>query len=116
MEIVRAARATRRDVVIRVFVESATLLKNGGEQAIGSACRAVRESGCDGVITSTGHDPAGGATVEAVRLLKKYGDDLSIYAHGAIDDAGTAIEMIRAGADRIMSDQAVEMLESDAQV
>lgn len=116
MEIVRAARATRRDVVVRVFVESATLLRSGDEKLLETACRAVRESGCDGVITSTGFDPAGGATIETVRLLKKYGEGLSVIAHGSIDDAATAIDLIRAGADRVMSENAIEMLESDAQV
>ncbi len=116
MEIVRAARATRRDVVVRVFVESATLLRNGDETLIETACRAARESGCDGVITSTGFDSVGGATNKAVRLLRKYGEGLSIFAYGSIDDAATAIELIRAGADRAMSKNAVEMLESDAQV
>lgn len=116
MEIVRAARATRRDVVVRVFIESATLLRVGCEHAIEIACRAVRESGCDGVITTTGHDPAGGATVEATQLLKKHGEGLTIYAHGGIADAASAIDLIRAGAGRVMSDQAIEMLESDAQV
>jgi deoxyribose-phosphate aldolase len=116
MEIVRAARATRRDVVIRVFIESATLLRNADEKIIQNACRAVRESGCDGVITSTGYDSAGGATIDAVQLLRKHGEGLLVYANGAIDAAGTAIDMIRAGADRVMSNSAIEMLESDAQV
>lgn len=116
MEIVRAARATRRDVVIRVFAESATLLRSGGEIAIESACRAVRESGCDAIITSTGYDSSGGATIEAVQLLRKYGEGLSIFAHGAIVDAGSAIQMLNVGADHVMSENAIEMLESDAQV
>ncbi|HTL31309.1 MAG TPA: deoxyribose-phosphate aldolase [Tepidisphaeraceae bacterium] len=116
MEIVRAARATRRDVVVRVFIESATLMQKGSEATIESACRAVRESGCDAIVTSTGYDPAGGATVEAIRLLRKHGEGLLIHAYGAIEDAGSAIELIRAGADRVLSDAAIEMLESDAQV
>jgi hypothetical protein len=49
-------------------------------------------------------------------LLKKHGEGLTITAHGSIDDGATAIELLRAGADRVMSDQAIDMLESDAQV
>jgi deoxyribose-phosphate aldolase len=138
MEIVRAARATRRDVLVRVFVESTMLLRAGGEQSLEMACRAVRESGCDGVITATGYltwrghfsDPVGsvqipnrvtevtppGEAIDVVRLLKKHGEGLTITAHGSIDDGATAIELLRAGADRVMSDQAIDMLESDAQV
>src|SRR4051812_2361614 len=51
MEIVRAARSTRRDVFVRVIVETALLQQHAGEDAEGAmkltevACRAVRESG-----------------------------------------------------------------------
>src|SRR5438105_10255662 len=79
IEIVRAARSTRRDVIVKVIVESAYLLSLGAEQgetALVAACRAVRESGCDFIKTSTGFHPAGGASVEAVRLMKKYGEGL----------------------------------------
>src|SRR3954451_19787065 len=60
-EIARAARAARRDVVIKVIIESAVLMGLGpdrGEAAIAAACRAARESGCDFVKTSTGFHPA----------------------------------------------------------
>jgi len=46
IEVVRGARAARSDVVIKVIVESAALLKLGGdkgERAIATACQAVRE-------------------------------------------------------------------------
>jgi len=46
LEIVRAARATRRDVQIHVLIEQI-----GDEQLIATACRAIRESGCDGIMT-----------------------------------------------------------------
>jgi len=102
MEIVRAARATRRDVTIRVIVESALLMKlPDPDAAVQAACRAVRESGCDGIVTSTGFHPAGGATVEAVALLKTHGQDLTIKAFGGIDETGTALELLNVGADRI---------------
>src|SRR4051794_38068188 len=69
MEVVRACRAVRKDVVVKVIVESAALMKIGGpekgEKSIETACRAVRESGCDFIKTSTGFHPAGGASVEA---------------------------------------------------
>jgi dihydroorotate dehydrogenase len=57
-----------------------------------------------------------GEAIDVVRLLKKHGEGLTITAHGSIDDGATAIELLRAGADRVMSDQAIDMLESDAQV
>ena len=104
MEIVRAARATRRDVVVKVIVESALLLSLGaerGEEVIAAACRAVRESGCDYIKTSTGFHSAGGASIEAVRLMKKYGEGLMIKAAGGIRDLAMAQAMVSAGADRL---------------
>ena len=103
-EFARACRAVRSDVVLKVIVESAYLLSLGpeiGEKAIATACRAVRESGCDFIKTSTGFHPAGGASVVAVALMKKYGDGLLIKASGGIRDLPTAVAMLSAGADRL---------------
>jgi deoxyribose-phosphate aldolase len=115
MEIVRAARAARRDAVIKVIVESAALLKIGGpdrgEAAIATACRAVRESGCDFIKTSTGFHPAGGASVEAVTLMKKYGEGLLIKAAGGIRDLATARAMLDAGAHRLGMSASVAVLD-----
>jgi deoxyribose-phosphate aldolase len=113
IEIVRAARSTRRDVTIKVIVESAYLLSLGsdkGEAAIATACRAVRESGCDFIKTSTGYHPAGGASVEAVKLMKKHGEGLLVKASGGIRDLATAMAMIDAGADRLGMSASVVVL------
>ena len=113
LEVVRAARSTRRDVVIKVIVESAYLLSLGsdkGEFAIATACRAVRESGCDFIKTSTGFHPSGGASVEAVRLMKKYGEGLLVKASGGIRDLPTAMAMLDAGADRLGLSASVEIV------
>lgn len=114
MEIVRGARAVRRDVVIKVIVESAALFSILGddraEQVVELACRAVRESGCDFIKTSTGFHPAGGATVRAVTLMKKHGPGLLIKAAGGIRDLTTARAMLDAGADRLGMSASVAVL------
>jgi deoxyribose-phosphate aldolase len=105
LEIVRAARAARRDVVIKVIVESALLMQNRDTDAqartIQIACQAVQESACDYIKTSTGFHPAGGASLEAVRLMKKYGTAIKVKASGGIRDLPTAIAMLDSGADRL---------------
>jgi deoxyribose-phosphate aldolase len=104
LEIVRAARAGRNDLGIKVIVESALIMKlspRDAEAAIAIACNAVRESGCDFIKTSTGFHPAGGASVEAVRLMKKHAQGLSVKASGGIRDWPTAKAMLEAGADRL---------------
>jgi deoxyribose-phosphate aldolase len=115
LEIVRAARATNRDVVIKVILETALLLKalgpEQGEAALAAGCRAARESGCDFVKTSTGFHPAGGATVEAVSLLKKHAGGLKVKAAGGIRDLATARAMLDAGADRLGMSNSVAVLD-----
>jgi len=114
-EVVRACRAVRPEVVVKVIVESAYLLSLGpemGEKAIALACRAVRESGCDFIKTSSGFHPAGGASVTAVTLMKKYGDGISVKASGGIRDLSTAMAMLSAGADRLGLSASVTILKS----
>lgn len=114
IEIVRATRAARSEVVVKVIVESALLLNlpgDKGERAIAIACQAIRESGCDFIKTSTGFHPAGGASIEAVRLMKKHAQGLQIKASGGIRDAATALAMIDAGADRLGLSASVAIIE-----
>jgi deoxyribose-phosphate aldolase len=104
VEVVKACRAARPATVIKVIVESAYLLSLGddsGERAIAVACRAVRESGADFIKTSTGFHPAGGASIRAVELMRKYGEGIQIKASGGIRDLPMARAMLAAGADRL---------------
>jgi len=119
IEIVRATRAARSDVIVKVIVESALLMQlsaDKAERAIATACQAIRESGCDFIKTSTGFHPAGGASVEAVRLMKKHGEGLKIKASGGIRDLATALAMIEAGADRLGLSASVRIIQELEQV
>jgi deoxyribose-phosphate aldolase len=119
IEIVRASRAARRETVIKVIIESAVLLSLGGdlgESAIATACRAIREGGCDFVKTSTGFHPAGGASLEAVRLIKKHAQGLQIKAAGGIRDLATAKTMLEAGADRLGTSNSVAIVQQARQM
>lgn len=103
LEIVRAARAANPAVIVKVIIESALLLQDTqqGEVRIQTACQAARESGCDFVKTSSGFHPAGGASVLAVKLMKKHSGGLYVKAAGGIRSYDDAIRMIDAGADRL---------------
>lgn len=105
LEVVRGARAVRSDVIIKVIVESAALIavnSDREEETIALACRAVRESGCDFIKTSTGFHPAGGAGATAVGWMKKHAQGaIKVKASGGIRDLKTAQAMIAAGADRL---------------
>ena len=83
--------------VLKVILETAALT----EEQIAAGCRCAAEARADFVKTSTGFHPAGGATVEAVRLLGRYGAPLKVKAAGGIRTFATARAMLEAGAERI---------------
>ena len=105
LEIVKAARAVNPNVIVKVIVESAVLMKDvdaaTAEARIEIACRAVRESGCDFIKTSTGFHPSGGASVEAVKLMRKHSGGIHVKASGGIRSYDDAKRMLDAGADRL---------------
>lgn len=93
---VRAASEGR--ALLKVIIESAALT----DDQIVAACEAAERAGADYVKTSTGFHPAGGAAVEAVRLMRHtVGDRLGVKASGGIRDATTALQMVEAGASRL---------------
>jgi len=105
LEVVKAVRSVNTQVVVKVIVESALLMKDvdeaEAEARIAAGCQAVRETGCDFIKTSTGFHPAGGATVDAVRLMKKHSQGIYVKAAGGIRNAEDAQRMLDAGADRL---------------
>lgn len=65
----------------------------------------------DFIKTSTGYG-TGGATIEDIRLMKEcVGDKIKIKAAGGIRNAGQALAMIEAGAERIGTSAGVEIVE-----
>jgi len=82
---------------IKVILETAALT----DEQIILGCRCAAEAQADFVKTSTGFHPAGGATVEAVKFLRKTAAPIKVKAAGGIRDLAIALAMIDAGADRI---------------
>jgi deoxyribose-phosphate aldolase len=116
MEIVKAARAVRKSVIVKVIIESALLMQDvsadEAEARIAAACQAAKESGCDFVKTSTGFHAAGGASTEAVSLMRRHGDGLSVKASGGIKTYEDVRAMLDAGADRLGCSAGVKILEA----
>ena len=65
-EVLKVCRSMRPPVLLKVIIESAALT----DEQIIFACRIAQDVGVDFVKTSTGMNPAGGASVEAVKLMK----------------------------------------------
>lgn len=117
IELVRAVRSVSQQIIVKVIIESALLMQDvssdEAEARIAAACKAARESGCDFVKTSTGFHPAGGATVEAARLMKKHAGGLQVKASGGIRTREQALAMLSAGADRLGCSASVAILAAD---
>ncbi|MEM9415630.1 MAG: deoxyribose-phosphate aldolase [Planctomycetota bacterium] len=117
-ELVKAVRSVLPGVVVKVIIESAALMKDAdaatAERRIVAACTAARESGCDFVKTSTGFHPAGGASVEAVTLMKKHAGPMKVKASGGIRTADDARRMVDVGADRLGCSAGVAIVSGSA--
>ena len=95
--VAEAVHSASSDKLLKVILETAALTT---EQKI-LACRLAANAGANFVKTSTGTHPAGGASLQDVRLLAKHAAGMKVKAAGGIRDAPTALAMIAAGADRI---------------
>lgn len=83
---------------VKVILETAALEPS----EIEAACRAAMSAGAAFVKTSTGFHPAGGATAEAVALMRRtVGPSFGVKASGGIRTAAAAAAMLAAGANRI---------------
>lgn len=95
---IRAVRDAIPGAVLKVIIESAALT----DDQIVAVCEAAKSAKADFVKTSTGFHPAGGASVHAVKLMKKtVGNALEVKASGGIRDGKFASELITAGATRL---------------
>ena len=105
-KVLKVCRSMKPAVVLKVIIESAAL---NTEQKI-FACQIAQNIGVDFIKTSTGMNPAGGATVEDVKLMKESAPNCKIKAAGGIKTAKQALDMLEAGAQRIGTSSSVEII------
>ena len=104
--VLKVCRSMRPKVLLKVIIESAALTI---EQKI-FACRIAQQAGVDFIKTSTGLHPAGGATIEDIKLMKETAPNCKIKAAGGIRTAKQALEMLEAGAERIGTSSSVQII------
>jgi len=104
--VLKVCRSMRPSVVLKVIIESAAL---NHDQKI-FACQVADRCGVDFIKTSTGLHPAGGATVEDIKLIKQTAPNCKIKAAGGIRTAKQALEMLAAGAERIGTSSSVNII------
>ena len=94
-------------VPLKFIIESAALTTDRKV----FACQVAQDAGVDFIKTSTGLNPAGGATVEDVKLIFQTAPRCKIKAAGGIRTTQEALEMIAAGASRIGTSASVQIIE-----
>ena len=84
--------------LLKVILETAVL----SDDEIVRACEVAVGAGADFVKTSTGFHSAGGATEDAVRLMREtVGDEVGVKASGGIRTREDVERMVAAGASRL---------------
>jgi deoxyribose-phosphate aldolase len=104
--VLKICRSRTPKVILKVIIESAALTM---DQKL-FACQIADKCGVDFIKTSTGLHPAGGATIEDVKLIKEMTPNCRVKASGGIRIARQAIEFLQAGADRIGTSSGVHII------
>jgi deoxyribose-phosphate aldolase len=104
--VLKVCHSMRPAVILKVIIESAAL----NDEQIIFACQIAQKVGVDFIKTSTGLNPAGGATVQAIKLMKETAPRCKIKAAGGIRTAEQALDMLNAGAERIGASSSVKII------
>jgi deoxyribose-phosphate aldolase len=94
--------------ILKVIIETAYL----NQDQIREACLICQDAGADYVKTSTGYAPTG-AKVEDIALMREVlPSAIGIKASGGLKTLDFALELIKAGADRIGTSSAKALMEA----
>ncbi|MSR06395.1 MAG: deoxyribose-phosphate aldolase [Gemmatimonadetes bacterium] len=105
---IRAVVEAAAGRTVKVILETAALQP----LTVVKAAAIAMEAGAHFVKTSTGFHPSGGATAEAVALMRLVvGDALGVKASGGVRDCATALKMIAAGASRLGTSSGVKLVD-----
>ena len=101
-----AALVHEQERILKVILETAYLT----DKELELACRWCADAGVDFVKTSTGFAPEG-AKVENVKKMREFlPSNVGIKASGGIKTFEQAVELIRAGADRLGTSSGIEIM------
>lgn len=96
-EIKEVVRAARNRAIVKVIIETCFLTQK--EKIL--ACNLASEAGADYVKTSTGYGSHGAVAEDVILLRNTLPQRVKVKASGGIRSLSQALDMIRAGAERI---------------
>ncbi|TXT56609.1 MAG: Deoxyribose-phosphate aldolase [Candidatus Thorarchaeota archaeon] len=91
---------------VKVILETGYL----SDEDIRKACLIAKEAGADFVKTSTGFGPRGASVHDVEVMYETIGTEMKIKAAGGIRTYEDALEMIKAGADRLGASAGIAIL------
>ncbi len=107
IEAVVAIKRAHPSITVKVIIETNLLTDPEKRQA----CRIVKEAGADYVKTATGLF-GGAATPKDIKLMRKtVGKNMGVKAAGGIRTLDDALTMIQAGANRIGTSTAAQIIQ-----
>lgn len=107
IEAVVAIKRAHPNITVKVIIETNLLTDPEKRQA----CRIVKEAGADYVKTATGLF-GGAATPKDIKLMRKtVGKNMGVKAAGGIRTLDDALTMIQAGANRIGTSTAAQIIQ-----
>jgi len=105
--VLKVCRSMRPAVVLKVVIEWAAL----GQEQRTFACQVADMCGVDFIQTGTGLQPAGGPTVDDIKLMKETAPRCKIKAAGGIETPKQVIEMLDAGVERVGTCSGVRIID-----
>ncbi len=109
-DIKSVVEAAHPAALVKVIIESSDLT----DEEIVAACEMAKRAHADFVKTSSGYG-SGGATVEAVKLMKRVvGDELQVKASTGINNREICDQMIAAGAVRMGTSKGILIVNGDS--
>lgn len=107
-EIVARVKETSSPVIVKFIIETGLLT----DEEIKKAAELVVRSGADFVKTNSGWGPRGASLADVALIRQVVGDKVKIKVAGGIDTYQEAISFIAAGADRIGTSHAPEIVDN----
>lgn len=109
IEIAQIAKICHQEErILKVIIETAYL----NSSQIQEACLICQDAGADYVKTSTGYAPTGAKVEDIVLMREVLPSAIGIKASGGIKTLDFALDLIKAGADRIGTSSAKALMEA----
>ncbi|MBC8061034.1 MAG: deoxyribose-phosphate aldolase [Clostridiaceae bacterium] len=109
-DIEAVVKAAAKRALVKVILETCLLTD---EEKI-KACEISKAAGVDFVKTSTGFSTSGATSQDVALMRKTVGQEIGVKASGGIRDYEKAVEMVKAGANRLGVSASVAIVNSSA--